>query len=352
MLDVFGEGFLVVLVGFGGGLLLGLAARLGRFCTLGAIEDFHYGRSSTRLRMWGVALGTSIVAVFGATALGLFDPKVTAYIGAAPNLLAAAIGGLVFGVGMALSGNCGYGALARLGGGELRSFVIVLVMGLAAMATLSGPLAPLRVALFPQDIVAARPAGISYHLSEWLPVSPVLIGLVIGAAILGLSLWRAENMTVLWGLPVSLAIVSGYLGTTWVSSNSFEAVSIRSHTFSAPVGETLVYLMLASGIGPGFGVGSVFGVLVGAFIGSQARGRFRWEACDDSRELRRQIGGAVMMGIGAVVAVGCSIGQGLSAFSVLAVSAPVALGAIWLGGWLGLRFLIEGRFFGAVSLER
>lgn len=352
MLDVFGEGFLVVLTGFGGGLLLGLAARLGRFCTLGAIEDFHYGQSSTRLRMWGVALGASIFSVFLAAGLGWFDPAATAYISAAPNILAAALGGLLFGVGMALSGNCGYGALARLGGGELRSFVIVLVMGLAAMATLSGPLAPLRVALFPQDIVAARPAGISYYLSDWLGLSPVAIGMGLGAALLAFSLWRAENRSVLWGLPVALAIVSAYLGTTWLSAHSFDPVTVRSHTFSAPLGETLVYLMLSSGIGPGFSVGSVFGVLTGAFIGSSARGRFRWEACDDSRELRRQIGGAVMMGIGAVIAVGCSIGQGLSAFSVLAVTAPVALGAIWLGGWLGLRFLIEGRFFGAVSLER
>jgi hypothetical protein len=73
------------------------------------------------------------------------------------------------------------------------------------------------------------------------------------------------------------------------------------------------------------------------------RGVVRWEACDDHRELRRQIGGAALMGVGAVLAVGCSIGQGLSAFALLAYTAPVALGGIWIGGVIGLKLMIEGR---------
>ena len=77
-------------------------------------------------------------------------------------------------------------------------------------------------------------------------------------------------------------------------------------------------------------------------IGSLIKGHFRWEACDDPRELRRQIIGATMMGVGAVVALGCSIGQGVSAFSVLAFSAPVTLAAIVVGTMIGLRQLITG----------
>jgi uncharacterized membrane protein YedE/YeeE len=92
----------------------------------------------------------------------------------------------------------------------------------------------------------------------------------------------------------------------------------------------------------GFGVASVFGVLAGAFVGSLVKGHFRWEACEDPRELRRQILGGICMGFGGVIAVGCSVGQGMSAFSVLAMSAPVTLAAIFAGAALGLRQLITG----------
>ena len=104
----------------------------------------------------------------------------------------------------------------------------------------------------------------------------------------------------------------------------------------------MLYLMTSSGRSLSFGVGSVIGVLVGAFAGSVIKGHFRWEACEDPRELKRQIGGAVLMGVGAVVALGCTVGQGLSAFSVLAYSAPVTAAAIFAGAALGLRQLISG----------
>jgi uncharacterized membrane protein YedE/YeeE len=100
--------------------------------------------------------------------------------------------------------------------------------------------------------------------------------------------------------------------------------------------------MTSSGNSISFGTGSVLGVLMGALIGSLYKGHFRWEACDDPRELRRQILGAVLMGIGAVVAVGCSVGQGLSAFSVLSLSAPLTLMSIVAGAAIGLRQLILG----------
>jgi len=72
------------------------------------------------------------------------------------------------------------------------------------------------------------------------------------------------------------------------------------------------------------------------------KGHFRWEACEDPRELRRQVLGAVLMGFGAVLALGCTIGQGISAFSVLAYSAPLTLAAILAGAAFGLRQLITG----------
>ena len=117
---------------------------------------------------------------------------------------------------------------------------------------------------------------------------------------------------------------------------------VEGHTFTAPLGRTLIYLMTASAGGISFSVGSVTGVLAGAFIGSFIRKEFRWEACEDPRELGRQITGAAMMGVGGVVALGCSIGQGVTAFSTLAFSAPVALASISLGAAFGLRNLLAG----------
>ena len=89
-------------------------------------------------------------------------------------------------------------------------------------------------------------------------------------------------------------------------------------------------------------VGGALGAGTGALIGSDLRGLFRWEACEDPRELGRQVGGAVLMGIGGVVAMGCSIGQGLTGFAMLAWSGPVTLAAIGVGATIGLRRLIGG----------
>ena len=336
---------LVALIGLGGGLLLGLAARMGRFCTLGAIEDYFYQQDDTRLRMWGMAISVAIIGSFGLIGLGLLSVEKTLYLGAAWHPIASILGGVMFGYGMALAGNCGYGALARLGGGDLRSFVIVVVMGLAAYVTLSGPLAALRVWVFP-PIAANEAQGIAHALGGLAGVSPVVIGVMIGFGFLIWSLsatnFRRNFASVAWGSAVGLAVVSGWAGTAWVADIGFDAVPVVSHTFAAPVGESMLYAMTSSGNSLSFGIGSVAGVLSGAFIGSLIKGHFRWEACDDPRELRRQILGAALMGIGAVLAVGCTIGQGVSAFSLLAFSAPVTFAAILFGAWFGLRQLIEG----------
>jgi len=346
MFTAFSDMTLVALIGLFGGVLLGLAARLGRFCTLGAIEDALYGGNDTRMRMWGVAIGTAIIGSYSLMGLGLLDASQTLYLGLAWNPLASVIGGLLFGYGMALSGNCGFGALARLGGGDMRSFVIVLVMGLAAYITISGPLAYLRVWAFPVDQNPEHIPGIAHAIERATGISAIVAGLVIGAGILALSFFRGALLThpkaLFWAAVVGLAIVSGWAGTHWVASQSFEPVRIVSHTFSAPIGETMLYAMTASGNSLSFGVGSVVGVLVGAFIGSLIKGHFRWEACEDPRELQRQIGGAFLMGVGAVLAIGCSIGQGLSAFSLLAFSAPITFAAIFAGAAFGLRQLIAG----------
>ena len=347
MFDWISDANLAALIGLVGGVMLGLSARLGRFCTLGAIEDALYAGSSLRMRMWGIAIGVAMIGAHLLIGVGVIPPEESIYLRLGWNPLASIIGGLLFGYGMALSGNCGFGALARLGGGDLRAFVIVVVMGLAAYVAISGPLARLRVMAFPETPAdpAALPS-ISVKFETLLGLSAPTIGLTIGAVLI-LSMFTSKEMrqaplTAFWAAVAGLAVVFGWGGTAWVFANGFSPIPVESHTFSAPLGDTMIYLMTSSGSALNFGVGSVTGVLVGAFIGSLFKGHFRWEACEDPRELKRQIGGAAIMGLGAVIAFGCSIGQGLSAFAILYYGAPVTFLAIIAGAAFGLRQLISG----------
>ena len=350
MFDWISDANLAALVGLAGGILLGLAARLGRFCTLGAIEDVLYAGSSLRMRMWGVAIGVAMAGSFALVAFDLLDLSETVYLRLAWNPFASIIGGLLFGYGMALSGNCGYGALARLGGGDLRAFVIVAVMGVSAYVIISGPLAWLRVLIFP-ELPATTLPSLAPLLGGLTGLGVPMIGIITGllliiAMFVGGELGKSPK-ELFWAAMAGLAVVIGWGGTYWIFTNGFSPIPVESHTYSAPLGDTIFWLMTASGTDMNFGVGSVAGVLAGAFIGSLFKGHFRWEACEDPRELRRQIGGAVLMGFGAVIAFGCSIGQGLSAFSLLYYGAPVTFLGILIGAALGLRQLIAGFSVGA-----
>jgi hypothetical protein len=172
------------------------------------------------------------------------------------------------------------------------------------------------------------------------------IGLSVGVAMLAISIssraFLETPKSVIWAIVVGIAIISGWAGTSWVANTGFEVVPVVSHSFAAPLGESILWWMIGSAQPVSFAVGSVAGVWLGAFIGSLIKGHFRWEACEDPRELRRQIFGAALMGAGAVIALGCTVGQGISAFSLLAFSAPVTFIAIFVGAALGLRQLIVG----------
>ncbi len=347
MFDWISDANLAALIGLVGGVMLGLSARLGRFCTLGAIEDALYAGSSLRMRMWGIAIGVAMIGTHLLIGTGILPAAEAIYLRLGWSPLASILGGLMFGYGMALSGNCGFGALARLGGGDLRAFVIVVVMGLSAYVAISGPLAHLRVLAFPEtpaDPAALPSLSVKLESLTGLPAPAIGIGagIILILAMFTTKEMRHSPLPAFWAAIAGLAVVIGWGGTAWVFGNGFAPTPVESHTFSAPLGDTMIYLMTSSGSSLNFGVGSVAGVLIGAFTGSLFKGHFRWEACEDPRELKRQIGGAAIMGLGAVIAFGCSIGQGLSAFAILYYGAPVTFLAIVAGAALGLRQLISG----------
>ena len=335
------------------GALLGVAAQIGRFCTLGAIEDAIYAADWRRARMWGVALPVAMIGVFFLEHRGVLDLSATVYARTAWNPLASIAGGLLFGYGMAIAGNCGFGALTRAAGGEWRSFLIVLVMGISAYMTLAGPLAPLRLALFPVEMLepGERSVGFAHWLSGVVGAAPIAAAVMVAVGILAWAFasaeFRGSASHVLWGAAAGVAILAGWAGTALMGEQDFGATPLESHSFTAPLGESVLFLMTSSGAAVSFSVGSVFGVAAGALAGSLYLRRFRWEACDDPRELGRQVVGAFLMGVGGVVAVGCAVGQGLTAFSTLAWSAPLVAASIIVGAAVGLRQLIEGRILPA-----
>lgn len=332
--------------GLAGGMALGFAARWGRFCTLGAIEDACLGGSRGRISAWGLAIAVAIAGTFGLDQAGVIDIAGSFYLISPTTLLATAFGSFLFGLGMSLVGTCGYGTLARVGGGDLKSVVTFLVLGITAYATMNGLSAYVRVYLFDVPAQLEQPAGIAHSAAAHFGGSVHIWAYLIAAGIAALALTsrdlRASARFLVAGLIVGAAIVSGWFVTGYLANDPFEPHRLESFTFTGPPGDTLVYVMTATGASLQFGVGAVTGVILGATITTLAQRHFRWEACDDAREMRRQILGGALMGFGGVTAVGCTVGQGLSAASLLAFTAPVSLGAMFCGAWLGLQILVYG----------
>lgn len=346
MIDLFySSGVLAGWAGLMVGLLLGSAARLGDFCTLAALETAMLGRDFRRVHIWGVVLGVAILTTHLAHAANVIDIHRTIYHAIAWNPVASVGGGLLFGYGMAMAGNCGFGALIRAGSGDIRSIIIVVVLGISCYFTLSGPLGPLRDLVFPQQ-ASEGPGGIAHTLAGLTGLPAAWFAAALAAGLIGAGLRhpgvRGSILTILCAAGVGLSVTLAFVATAMLSDGGLGGNTIEGPSFTVPVGRAILYLMTSTGMLPSFSTGVVFGTLLGAILASVLQRSFRWEACDDPRELGRQLGGAVMMGVGGVIAMGCTIGQGLTGFATLAWSGPVTLAAIALGAYGGLLQLVRG----------
>ncbi|MFM1815642.1 MAG: hypothetical protein RLZ98_2337 [Pseudomonadota bacterium] len=348
---------IAALAGALGGAVLGIAARLGRFCTLAAIEDTLYAGDRRRFRMWVLAMAVAILGVGIISALGLIDITKSFYHRQPINLVAWIIGGLMFGIGMAFCGTCAFGSLVRFGGGDLKSFTVCLVLGISAYMAVAGPTAMLRVQLLdplvlPDTIIVQRTlvdfaGGPSSTLAHAVTI---LLAATLACWTMTSRRFRTSARNLIWGVIVGGTILFGWIATGWLAHDPFNPQIMRSFTFSLPPGQMLMYLMTMSGGVLTFAIASTFGVIAGSLVGAILKREFRWEAADDARETRRHVLGAFLMGTGGVFAGGCTIGQGLSAVSVTAISAPIVLASIWLGAWLGLTYLIEGSVLGTLRV--
>ena len=338
----------------GGGLVvgasIGFAARYAKLCSFGAIEDALMGEDTRRLRVFALALGIAILGTQGLVALGWLDLALTNYAPPALPVVAIAIGGVMFGLGMALVGTCGFGSLVRLGNGDLRSLVVIMIFGAAAYATLRGFLASLRID-YVEALAVPMPDATRAELASMVSRAfgadlRSVVALALGLALCWLALGdrrlRRTPRLMAAGFVLGLAVVAGWLITIAAGDEFAAAPRPQSLTFVSTVGKTLYAGIFHPAGFADFGVATVLGVVVGSFLGGLINREWRWEAFDDDREMRRHMAGAVLMGIGGILAGGCTIGQGITAGSALSLSWPFAIGGIIVGARLGIAILVEG----------
>jgi uncharacterized protein len=351
---------LVSLLGLLAGIVFGATAQRTNFCTMGAISDMVNFQDQRRWRAWLLAIA---VAMTGSQALhlaGIVDLGKSIYL--TPNLgwLGAIAGGLMFGFGMTLTGGCGNKTLVRLGAGNLKSLVVAVVLGVFAFMTLRGLLGLARINFIEStnlnvgsaglktqgmpDMLAAA-SGVSLPGARWILAAATVLAL----------LWycfkdadfRASPRDIAGGAIIGALVPIGWLITGVVGADDFEPVPLASFTFVAPIGEGLMYLMVFTGATINFGIAAVGGVIAGAFLMAAATRSFRIESFTDANDMLRHIAGGALMGSGGVLALGCTIGQGITGISTLAFGSLLALVSIVAGCVYGLKYLEEGSFGGA-----
>ena len=340
------EAWFLPVAGFFGGALLGLASQAGRFCTHGAIEDVVLGGDSRRLRMAFLGLALAMAALFALSGIGLVSLETAPLLARPLPLLSVAIGSLLFGIGMALVGTCAFGALARTGSGDLGGMFVAGVVGVTGYSMASGFLRGWMDPLLLTPPPTENAAGIAHAVAAQTGLPTALVGMAIAGALAAYVLsdrdFRSEKQFIAWGVVLAIAITSGWLATGIEAQSGFAEVVAGSHSFVRPLGDTVITFMTGPTGQSGFGIGAVLGVVAGGAMGAALRGTFNWQACDDARTFKRQFFGAVLMGIGGILAFGCTIGQGFTAASALAWSAPVAMTGMFIGSWYTLQWMVHG----------
>jgi hypothetical protein len=268
-------------------------------------------------------------------------------------------GGLLFGYGMVLANGCGSRALVLLGRGNLRSFVVVIVLGIAAQMTLKGLIAPARIAVLQlsqtSPPIISLPAllsalGISATFARTLAASTIAGSLII-FAFAHTPFQRAWGQ-IAAGIAVGLLVTAGWFATGYLGADDFNPAPVTSLTFIAPIADAVQYAMLSTGLTLNFGITMVAGVFAGSLVTALATRRFHWEGFSSPRHMLRSIGGAALMGAGGAMAYGCSIGQGLTGLSTLALASFVAVAGILLGTAAGLRGALRVQPLGSVQDAR
>jgi len=341
--------------------LLGAIMQKTGFCSMGAISDAFIMSSWDRLRQWFLAIGVAIVGYALMSYCGLIDPLKSFYTGNKFLWLSTIVGSTLFGFGMVLASGCGSKTLIRIGGGNLKSIIVFMVLGLTAYMTMRGFLGVVRVNTLDTFFIAFNtPQDLPSLLSSPLGIARnnlhLALGLVIGFAFIAYALankafWTANNLFA--GIAVGLAIcavwwISGNLGFVAEDPNTLEEVFLvtnsgrmESLSFVAPYAYSLDWLMMYSDTSKVLTVGivAVAGMILGSAFVSVVTKSFRWESFRNTEDTANHLVGAALMGFGGVTALGCTVGQGLSGISTLALSSLLALPGFILGAYVALLYL-------------
>lgn len=340
----------VALLGFILAMIFGYVGNKTHFCTMGAVSDIVNIGDWGRMRAWLLAIAVAIIGTNTLVYLGDLDIEKTLYT--TPNFywLAAIVDGATFGIGMTLAGGCGQRTLVRVGGGNLKSIVVFIYLGYAALVTLRGILGAFRVNFLQAPAVTVQLDG-NQTLPTLLNLEPgAALGLALAIAavllifIFANSDFRKNSDGILSGIAIGLVVVAGWYVTgklgfgedpetlemVYIGTNSHLAESM---TFVAPVGYTMDYwaYWTDSATIITFGIATVFGVGVGSFIYAVTHKTFRWEFFTSPQDLARHLIGATLMGFGGVTALGCTIGQGVTGVSTLSIMSFLVLASIIAG---------------------
>ena len=341
----------VAACGFVLAAIFGFVANKTNFCTMGAVSDLLHMGSRGRLGAWFFAMGLAILGTQALDAAGLIDLASAMYL--TPNFgwLGYIAGGVAFGVGMTLAAGCGQRNLVRFGGGNLKALVVLLVLGITAYTTVRGLLGLARITVFEAPNVDLEMhgldgQGIATLLAPVLGVEDagsvravlaVLLGGGLIAFALSQSTFRRSLDDLLAGIVIGAVITGGWYVTGVIGNDDFEPVPLESMTFVAPTGNVINYLMTFTGSTINFGIAAVLGMIAGSFVYAVTSGSFRVETFGTRSEMVSHLAGGVLMGFGGVLALGCTIGQGVTGVSTLAAGSFIAVASIIFGSAITMK---------------
>ncbi len=338
------------------GAVFGVTARLTTFCFRSAVLELLARRIGFQAVAWVFAMAFAVLTTQMLSYAGMVDLSESIYLSSSLPWLTLALGGVLFGIGMILARGCGARHMVLVAGGNLRSAVVLSVLGIVAYMTLRGILAVPRTSLEAIGTVDIANLGLASQSLAEIIGSDGIAGLVVSAVLVAAAIFvaiksgtQARRAAALTGVLVGLLIAAGWYATGVIGYDEFEPVRTESLTFTAPVGNAIQYLMTYTGATADFGIVAVAGVVLGALIVAVIRGEWHLEAFQTPHQLLRYVGGGALMGFGGILALGCTIGAGLSGVSTLSIGSILAIGSIFVGALLG--DLLVRRRIAARSLE-
>ena len=356
----------VLLWGFSMALVLGAVAKKTNFCTMGAVSDWINIGDKSRLRAWILAMAVAILGIGFLEYLGMVDMSLTAsndtanppYRTTSFVWLRNLVGGFLFGVGMTLSSGCGHKTMVRLGGGNMKSVVVLIVMSMAASIMIFTSfdylvflqwMMPLSID-FTEFGVSGQDLGSVIVGLSGLDAQPIVWFLAALAVGLAMLIWvmkaadfRANRELLSAGLIVGLLVVmiwyltAGSIGQALLEELDFMdqrpyAAGAQSFSFIAPAAHIAQYIY--QGFSPvylSFGIVLVVGVVVGSFLYTLIVRKLRIEWFASWGDFFNHVIGATLMGVGGILGMGCTIGQGITGVATLALGSFVTVIAIIAG---------------------